>query len=245
MPTQLQPDAGMAPRMVNFTVAGTFDVGHFEFDSGLAFVHLADAQNVAGVEGLKRTASEDRDLHQAPQVAQELHASMSGELFIRDWTKQNSIWFAAVRSQKTMMFVILSLIIGVAAFNLVAMLVMTVTDKQADIAILRTLGASPVSIMKIFMVQGALVGIAGTAIGVGFGVLVALNIDVIIPFFERLFGIHFLSKDIYFISTLPSDLRLGDILGVGVVAMVLSFFATLYPSFAASRVKPAEALRYE
>jgi len=237
--------SGMAPRMVNFTVAGTFDVGHFEFDSGLAFIHLADAQNVAGVDGPAGLRLRLSDLHKAPEVAQELHASMPGELFIRDWTKQNSIWFAAVRSQKTMMFVILSLIIGVAAFNLVAMLVMTVTDKQADIAILRTLGSSQVSIMKIFMVQGALVGIAGTAMGVGFGVLVALNIDVIIPFFERLFGIHFLSKDIYFISTLPSDLRLTDILGVAVVAMVLSFFATLYPSYAASRVKPAEALRYE
>jgi lipoprotein-releasing system permease protein len=243
---QSQLEAGaMAPRMVNFAVAGTFDVGHFEFDSGLAFVHLADAQNVAGVEGPAGLRLKIADLHKAPEIAQELHASMTGELFIRDWTRQNSIWFAAVRSQKTMMFVILSLIIGVAAFNLVAMLVMTVTDKQADIAILRTLGSSPVSIMKIFMVQGALVGIAGTAIGVGFGVLVALNIDVIIPFLERLFGIHFLSKDIYFISTLPSDLRLADILGVGVVAMVLSFFATLYPSYAASRVKPAEALRYE
>ncbi|HEY0065629.1 MAG TPA: lipoprotein-releasing ABC transporter permease subunit [Telluria sp.] len=237
--------AGMAPHMVNFTVSGTFDVGHFEFDSGLAFVHLADAQSVASLDAPAGLRLKLADLHKAPQVAQELKQSMSGDLFIRDWTKQNTIWFAAVQSQKTMMFVILSLIIGVAAFNLVAMLVMTVTDKQADIAILRTLGASPRSIMKIFMVQGALVGIAGTALGVGFGVLVAVNVDVIIPALERLFGIHFLSKDIYFISTLPSDVRMADIAGVAVVAMVLAFVATLYPSYAASRVKPAEALRYE
>jgi len=144
-----------------------------------------------------------------------------------------------------MMFLILSLIIAVAAFNLVAMLVMTVTDKQSDIAILRTLGASPPSIMKIFMIQGALVGIIGTALGTTGGVLVALNIDVIIPFMERLFDIKFLSKDIYFINTLPSDLRLTDVIGIAVVAMVLAFLATLYPSFAAARVKPAEALRYE
>jgi len=251
-PAPGQPDAngaamaaGMAPQMVNFTVAGIFDVGHFEFDSGLAFIHVADAEKVAGVDGPAGLRLKIADMHQAPQVAQALRESMAGELFIRDWTKQNSIWFAAVRSQKTMMFVILSLIIGVAAFNLVAMLVMTVTEKQADIAILRTLGASPVSIMKIFMVQGALVGVAGTAVGVGFGVLVALNIDVIVPFLERLLGMHFLSKDIYFISTLPSDVRMGDIAGVAVVAMVLAFLATLYPSYAASRVKPAEALRYE
>lgn len=237
--------AGMAPHMVNFTVVGVFDAGHFEFDSGLAFVHIADAQSVAKLDGPAGLRLRIADMHQAPQVAQQLIGSMQGELFIRDWSKQNSIWFAAVRSQKKMMFLILSLIIAVAAFNLVAMLVMTVTDKQSDIAILRTLGASPPSIMKIFMIQGALVGIIGTVLGTTGGVLVALNIDVIIPFMERLFDIKFLSKDIYFISTLPSDLRLTDVLGIAVVAMVLAFLATLYPSFAAARVKPAEALRYE
>jgi lipoprotein-releasing system permease protein len=237
--------AGMAPRMVNFTVVGIFDAGHFEFDSGLAFVHIADAQTVANLDGPAGLRLRVDDMHQAPQVARELMRSMQGDLFIRDWSKQNSIWFAAVQSQKKMMFVILSLIIAVAAFNLVAMLVMTVTDKQSDIAILRTLGASPPSIMKIFMIQGALVGIVGTALGTAGGVLVAYNIDKIIPFLEGLFGIKFLSKDIYFISTLPSDLRLGDVLGIAVVSMLLAFFATLYPSFAAARVKPAEALRYE
>jgi len=237
--------AGMAPHMVNFTVVGIFDAGHFEFDSGLAFVHIADAQSVARLEGPAGLRLRIADMHEAPQVAQQLIGSMQGDLFIRDWSKQNSIWFAAVRSQKKMMFLILSLIIAVAAFNLVAMLVMTVTDKQSDIAILRTLGASPPSIMKIFMIQGALVGIIGTVLGTTGGVLVALNIDLIIPFMERLFDIKFLSKDIYFISTLPSDLRLTDVIGIAGVAMVLAFLATLYPSFAAARVKPAEALRYE
>ncbi|MNQ78227.1 Lipoprotein-releasing system transmembrane protein LolE [compost metagenome] len=170
---------------------------------------------------------------------------MPGDLWLRDWSKLNANWFAAVQTEKRMMFIILTLIIAVAAFNLVSTLVMTVTDKQADIAILRTLGASPRSIMKIFMIQGALVGILGTILGVGGGVLVAMNIDVIVPFIEHLLGVQFLSKDIYFISTVPSDLRWPDVTKIGVLAVILAFLATLYPSWWAARVKPAEALRYE
>jgi lipoprotein-releasing system permease protein len=185
------------------------------------------------------------DMHQAPLVAQELKQSMSGDLIMRDWSKLNANWFAAVQTEKRMMFIILTLIIAVAAFNLVSTLVMTVTDKQADIAILRTLGSSPRSIMKIFMIQGALVGIMGTLLGVGFGVLVALNIDVIVPFIEHLLGVQFLSKDIYLISEMPSDLRWPDVFKIGGVAVLLAFVATIYPSWSASRVKPAEALRYE
>jgi lipoprotein-releasing system permease protein len=166
-------------------------------------------------------------------------------LVIRDWTKQNRVWFAAVESQKNMMFIILALIIAVAAFNLVATLVMTVTDKQADIAILRTLGASPGSIMHIFMIQGALVGLLGTGIGIGAGVLIALNVDVIIPFIEHVFHAKFLSKDVYLISELPSELRWKDVLSIGGVAFLLSLVATVYPSWWAAKVKPAEALRYE
>ncbi|WP_426177707.1 lipoprotein-releasing ABC transporter permease subunit [Massilia sp. TWR1-2-2] len=237
--------AEMAPRMVNFTLVGIFEAGHFEYDSGLAFVHMADAQAIANLAAPAGVRLRLADMHDAPRVAQELSASLPGQLLVRDWSKHNPTWFAAVQSQKKMMFIILVLIIAVAAFNLVATLAMTVTDKQADIAILRTLGSSPRSIMKIFMIQGALIGIIGTAVGVSAGVLLALNIDVIIPFIERAFGIQFLSKDIYFISALPSDLRWNDVFGIAGVSVGLAFLATLYPSFAASRVKPAEALRYE
>jgi lipoprotein-releasing system permease protein len=237
--------AAVMPRRRAFTVAGIFEAGHHEFDSALAFVHLEDAQDMerlAAPSGLRLRLA---DMYQAPRVAAELQRSMSGELIMRDWSRMNANWFAAVQSQKRMMFIILTLIIAVAAFNLVATMVMTVTDKQADIAILRTLGASPRSIMKIFMIQGALVGVMGTLLGVGLGVLVAMNVDVIVPFIERLSGVQFLSKDIYMISEMPSDLRWPDVFRIGGVAFLLSFAATIYPSFSASRVKPAEALRYE
>ncbi|WLI91028.1 lipoprotein-releasing ABC transporter permease subunit [Massilia sp. R2A-15] len=237
--------AGMLPRTRTFTLVGIFEAGHYEFDSGLAFISLEDAEKMERLDAPSGLRLRIADMHQAPQVAQELKASMPGDLVVRDWSQQNATWFAAVQTEKKMMFIILTLIIAVAAFNLVSTLVMTVTDKQADIAILRTLGSSPRSIMKIFMIQGALVGLMGTAIGVGFGVLVALNVDVIVPFIEHLLGVQFLSKDIYFISTVPSDLRWPDVAKIGGLAVILAFVATLYPSFAASRVKPAEALRYE
>jgi lipoprotein-releasing system permease protein len=185
------------------------------------------------------------DMHSAPEVAMNLTRIITGDILIRDWSKQNRTWFAAVQVEKRMMFIILTLIIAVAAFNLVSTLVMTVTDKQADIAILRTLGASPFSIMKIFVVQGALVGLGGTFIGMTLGVLVAKNVDVIVPFLERLLNAQFLPRDIYLISSLPSDLRMNDVTTIGMMAVFLAFLATLYPSWSASRVKPAEALRYE
>ncbi|MGB7478814.1 MAG: lipoprotein-releasing ABC transporter permease subunit [Burkholderiaceae bacterium] len=237
--------AGVLPRLKQFTVAGIFEAGHYEFDSTLAFMQIEDAEKMfrlAAPSGLRLRIA---DMLQAPQVALELSKTLDGNLLIRDWSQQNRNWFAAVKTEKRMMFIILTLIIAVAAFNLVSTLVMTVTDKQADIAILRTLGASPGSIMKIFMIQGALVGLIGTAIGVALGVLVASNIDVIVPFIERLFGIQFLPRDIYLISALPSDLRWPDVGTIGGVAVVLAFLATLYPSWSAARVKPAEALRYE
>jgi lipoprotein-releasing system permease protein len=237
--------AGVLPRMRSFTVVGIFEAGHNEFDSGLAFVHLNDAERLLRLDGPSGLRLRLSDMNRAPQVAQELKYSMPGDLVMRDWSKLNANWFAAVQTEKRMMFIILTLIIAVAAFNLVSTLVMTVTDKQADIAILRTLGASPRSIMKIFMIQGALVGILGTACGVAGGVLIALNIDVIVPFIEYLLGVQFLSKDIYFISTVPSDLRWIDVSKIGVLAVILAFLATLYPSWWAARVKPAEALRYE
>ena len=237
--------AGIVPRSRLFTVVGIFEAGHYEFDSSMAFIHMLDAQRMERLDAPNGLRLRIADMHQAPQVAAQLKGQMSGKLTMRDWSKLNANWFAAVQTEKRMMFIILTLIIAVAAFNLVSTLVMTVTDKQPDIAILRTLGASPQSIMKIFMIQGALVGIMGTLAGVGLGVLVALNIDVIVPFIEHLFGIQFLSKDIYLISEIPSDMRWPDVFKIGGVSVLLAFVATIYPSFSASRVKPAEALRYE
>ncbi|MFC0251772.1 lipoprotein-releasing ABC transporter permease subunit [Massilia consociata] len=237
--------AGLLPRSRSFRVVGIFEAGHFDFDAALSFVHIEDAQRMERLDAPMGLRLRIADMYEAPQVAAELQKSMPGNLTMRDWSKLNANWFAAVQTEKKMMFIILTLIIAVAAFNLVSTLVMTVTDKQADIAILRTLGASPPSIMKIFMVQGALVGVLGTLLGVGGGVAVALNIDVIVPFIEGLLGVQLLSKDIYLISAVPSDLRWPDVFKIGGVSVLLAFAATLYPSWAASRVKPAEALRYE
>jgi lipoprotein-releasing system permease protein len=237
--------AGVLPRLKQFTVVGIFEAGHYEYDSTLAFIHLEDAQKMFRLSAPSGLRLKITDMQRAPQVAQDLSKLLSGDMIVSDWSKQNRNWFAAVQTEKRMMFIILTLIIAVAAFNLVSTLVMTVTDKQADIAILRTLGASPRSVMKIFMIQGALVGLLGTAIGVALGVLVALNVDVIVPVIERLLGVQFLPKDIYLISSLPSDLRWPDVYTIGGVAVVLAFLATLYPSWRAARVRPAEALRYE
>jgi lipoprotein-releasing system permease protein len=233
------------PQLRQFTVAGIFDAGHYEYDSTLAFIHLDDALSMFKLEAPSGLRLKVADMQRAPQVAMDLSKILSGNLLIRDWSRQNRTWFAAVQSQKSLMFLILTLIIAVAAFNLVSTLVMTVTDKQADIAILRTLGASPRSIMKIFMIQGALIGILGTAIGVGLGVMVAFNVGVIVPFIEGILGARFLSNDVYLINVLPSDLRWPDVWTIGGVAFILAFLATLYPSWWAARVKPAEALRYE
>jgi lipoprotein-releasing system permease protein len=237
--------AGVLPRLKQFNVVGIFEAGHYEFDSSLAFIHLEDAERLFRLSGPSGLRLKIADMQRAPEVAADLGAMLPGDLYVRDWSMQNRNWFAAVQTEKRMMFIILTLIIAVAAFNLVSTLVMTVTDKQADIAILRTLGASPLSIMKIFIIQGALVGLIGTAIGVSLGVLVALNIDVMVPFIEGLFGVQFLPSDIYLISSLPSDLRWPDVSRIGGMAVVLAFLATLYPSWRAARVRPAEALRYE
>ncbi len=237
--------AGVLPRLKQFNVVGVFEAGHYEFDSTLVFIHMEDAQRLFRLSGPSGLRLRVADMQRAPQVAADLGATLKGNLYLRDWSKQNRNWFAAVQTEKRMMFIILTLIIAVAAFNLVSTLVMTVTDKQADIAILRTLGASPASIMKIFIIQGALVGLIGTAIGVSLGVLVALNIDVIVPFIEHLFGVQFLPRDIYLISALPSDLRWPDVSRIAGMAVLLAFLATLYPSWRAARVRPAEALRYE
>jgi lipoprotein-releasing system permease protein len=237
--------AGVVPRLKQLTVVGTFDSGHYEYDSTLAMLHEEDAAKIFRLEGPTGIRVKLKDLDQAPRVAAELAQALPPDLLIRDWTQQNRTWFAAVQVEKRMMFIILTLIVAVAAFNLVSTLVMTVTDKRADIAILRTLGASPASIMGIFVVQGAAVGVIGTLVGVGLGLLVAVNIDVIVPFLEHLFHASFLPKSIYLISKMPSDPRRSDIVPIAVISLVLAFVATIYPSWRASRVNPAEALRYE
>jgi len=241
---QLTP-AGVVPRLRQTTVVGLFDSGHYEYDSTLAFLHQDDAARIFRLEGPTGIRLKIRDLHQAREVAVQLAGRLSGDLLVRDWTRQNRTWFAAVQLEKRMMFIILTLIVAVAAFNLVSTLVMTVTDKRADIAILRTLGASPGSIMAVFVVQGALVGVIGTGAGLLLGLGVAFNIDTLVPALERLLGASFLPQDIYLISRMPSDPQRADIVPVGVISLVLAFLATLYPSWRASRVNPAEALRYE
>jgi lipoprotein-releasing system permease protein len=237
--------AGVVPRMKQMGVVGIFSSGHYEYDSALALMHVEDAARMFRLEGPSGVRLKLRDLHQAREVARELQVQLGGSFFVRDWTQQNRTWFAAVQVEKRMMFIILTLIVAVAAFNLVSTLVMTVTDKRADIAILRTLGASPRSIMGIFVVQGATVGVIGTLSGLLLGLLVAFNIDVIVPTLEKLFNASFLPRDIYLISRMPSEPLASDILPVAIISLVLAFVATLYPSWRASQVNPAEALRYE
>lgn len=241
--------AGVVPRLRQMTVVGLFDSGHYEYDATLALVHLEDAQRLFRLTGPSGVRVRLDDLHAAREVAIELAARLESAVgpgvVVRDWTRANRTWFAAVQVEKRMMFIILTLIVAVAAFNLVSTLVMTVTDKRADIAILRTLGASPRSIMAVFVVQGAAVGVVGTALGLALGLGVAFNIDTLVPALERLLGVHFLPQDIYLISRMPSDPQAADIVPVALISLLLAFVATLYPSWRASRINPAEALRYE
>ena len=238
--------AGLMPRLKQFTVVGIFGLDHNDYDSGLALVHMKDAQVLYRMdEAVSGVRLRVKDLDRAPQVTRELARLVPTEVLLTDWTQQNVNYFRAIQIEKRMIFIILLLIITVAAFNLVAMLVMLVTDKHPDIAILRTLGASPGSIMKIFMVQGVVIGTVGTILGVVFGIVTALNIDIIVPAIEKAFHFQILSREVYYISELPSDLHTADVVVSAVVSLVLSFVATLYPSWRAARVNPAEALRYE
>jgi lipoprotein-releasing system permease protein len=242
---QMTP-AGMVPRLKQFTLVAIFEAGHFEYDSGLALMHIEDAQKLYRLgDKVSGVRLKLKDLFAAQHVAQELQESLSGDVFVADWSRQNRNWFLAVKTEKRMMFIILALIIAVAAFNIVSTLVMAVTDKQADIAILRTLGASPLSITKIFIVQGALIGVIGTLLGVGGGILLTLNLDTVVSAVEHLFGVQFLSKDIYFITNMPTDLRAADVTAIGAVSLFLGLAATLYPSWRAAKINPADALRYE
>ncbi len=237
--------AGVVPRLKAFTVAGTFESGHYEYDSSLALIHVDDAARLYRVDGPTGVQLRLADAQAAREVGAQLAGVLGSGVVVRDWTRTNRNWFDAVQIEKRMMAIILTLIVAVAAFNLVSTLVMTVTDKRADIAILRTLGASPRSVMGIFVVQGATSGIIGTVSGVALGLLVAFNVDVIVPFIEGLLGLSFLPGSIYLISRMPSDPRLDDVLPIALVSLLLAFAATLYPSWRASRINPAEALRYE
>lgn len=237
--------AGVVPRMKQFTVRGIFESGHYEYDSTLILANLDDAATffrTGGAMGLRLRLD---DMQRAPEIGQQLGAELGDGYQVRDWSLENRVWFAAVQVEKRMMFIILALIIAVAAFNLVSMLVMTVTDKRADIAILRTLGASSRSILSIFMVQGSLVGLLGTFTGVALGVLVSLNLGPVVGAFEQMLGVRLLPPGIYVISELPSDLRLEDVSWVALISCVLALLATIYPSLRAAAVRPAEALRYE
>ncbi len=239
--------AGIIPRLKRFEVSGVFEAGMYDYDSGLALIALGDSQTLTRslglVDGLRLKLE---DLFLAPNKSRLIAESLQVDnLLVTDWTQSHANFFRAVQIEKKVMFVILMLVVAVAAFNIVSTLVMAVADKRSDIAILRTLGASPKGIMVIFVLQGALIGFIGASVGVILGVLVAVNIDVIVPFMEAFLGVDLLSKDVYYISELPSELKLKDVVFTAFVSFVLSILATIYPSWRASKTRPAEALRYE
>jgi lipoprotein-releasing system permease protein len=237
---------GVMPRLKAFNVVGLFEVGMADYDRGAGFMHMADAARLMrlgdNAEGVRMKLT---NMFDAPLVAREIAYTLDGAYRVSDWTQAHRNFFAALRTEKRMMTIILFLIVAVAAFNIVSTLVMVVTDKRADIAVLRTLGASPGRIMAIFMVQGTTIGFAGTLLGVVGGVLLGWNVEPIVASIEQVFGVQFLDPSIYYISALPSDVRASDVLRIGGGAFLMSVFATLYPAWRASRTDPAEALRYE
>jgi lipoprotein-releasing system permease protein len=238
---------GASPLMRRFTVVGAFEFGEFENDSTLALVHIDDAARLlrmpAGSIGGVRLYLQDMD--RAWRVAREISDTMQGYYTVRDWTQERGNLFQAVRTERAVMWVILSLIIAVAAFNIISMLVMVVTDKQADIAILKTMGARPGTVMRIFIIQGMVIGVIGTFLGVTGGILLAQNIGAVMPFLERIFGFSLFPSDIYYITELPSDLRTDDVINFALMSLGMSLLSTLYPSWRAARTHPAEALSYE
>jgi len=237
---------GLLPRLRRFTVVGIFEVGMYEYDRGVALVHIEDAARLFQLDdkvtGLRLKLD---DIFLAPEVSRNLSRELQGDYRVEDWSHQHANFFRAVKTEKRVMFIILTLIVAVAAFNIVSTLIMVVTDKRSDIAILRTLGASPRSVMTIFIIQGVFIGILGTALGVAGGVGLALNVETIVPAIEQLFNVQFLAADVYYISDVPSELHWNDVWVMASVAIVLSLLATLYPAWRAARTHPAEALRYE
>jgi lipoprotein-releasing system permease protein len=238
--------AGLLPRLKRFTVVGIFEIGMFEYDSGLVLMHIEDAAKLYQmgdeVTGLRLKLD---DIYRAPLIGREIEAGLDADYRVRDWSREHANFFRALKIEKTVMFVILLLIVAVAAFNIISTLVMVVTDKRSDIAILRTLGVSPASIMGIFMVQGSIIGVIGTTIGVVGGIALALNVETVVPFLERLFNTTFLAADVYYISELPSDMRWADVIRIAAVSLGMSLLATIYPAWRAAQTQPAEALRYE
>ncbi len=246
LPTGTVTPAGVLPRTKRFTVSGFYRVGMYEFDRRLAYINLDDAQKLYrrkdSVTGVRLAVA---DIFDAPQIVRDVAVAYGEYVLINDWTKRNVNFFRSIQITKSILFVILLLVVAVAAFNIVSTLVMVVKDKQSDIAILRTVGATPASIVRIFMTQGTVIGVVGTFAGVALGVLMATNLESIVGFLESVFGIKFLAADVYFISDLPSELRLGDVIRISAIALVLALISTLYPAWMAARTAPAEALRYE
>ena len=237
--------AGILPRLKRFTLIGIFEVGMHEFDSGLALIHMDDALRLFRKSNPTGIRLKTNNILKAPTISREIASQLSSNYWVIDWTQRHSNFFRALKTEKTVMFVILTLIVAVAAFNIISTLVMAVSDKQSDIAVLRTLGASPKSILKIFIIQGTIIGAIGILLGVIGGVWLASNIETLVPALENMLGYKFLSPDVYYISDLPSDMHWSDVILIGVVSFVLCLFATIYPAFRAANTLPAEALRYE
>jgi lipoprotein-releasing system permease protein len=246
IPDSAARNGAIVPRLQNFQVTGIFEVGLQEHDSVLALVNLKDAEALRGLDGPTGIRLRFDDVLRAPQLARSAAARLASPLAVRDWTQENEAYFRAIRIEKTMMGLILMLIVAVAAFNIVATLVMVVSDKRTDIAILRTLGMSPREVIAVFMTQGALIGWIGTALGVILGVTLALNVDVVVPFIEHVFRVHIMDDpDVYYIAGLPSEMHARDVVRIAAAALLLTFLATIYPALKAAKTQPAEALRYE